>query len=76
MEPAIYHEWLDAIQRGDENGANELFEYVFPKLVRKAREKLESLSRRPRVADEEDIALSAFASVERRLRNGELVLDF
>ena len=52
--------WLDLLKAGDHEAAQELWERYFRALVRLARSKLQDLPRR--AADEEDVALSAFAS--------------
>jgi DNA-directed RNA polymerase specialized sigma24 family protein len=52
--------WIDALRAGDEVAARELWQRYFESLVRLARSRLRSQARR--VADEEDVALSAFDS--------------
>jgi DNA-directed RNA polymerase specialized sigma24 family protein len=52
--------WLGELQRGNAEGAQKLWEHYFQRLVSLARHKLHTA--RPRAADEEDVALSAFAS--------------
>jgi len=52
--------WITQLQAGNHNGAQQLWERYFPQLVRLARAKLQGVPRRE--ADEEDVALSAFAS--------------
>ena len=52
--------WLDPLKGGDAAAAQELWERYFHQLVRLARQRLQSAP--PPAADEEDIALSAFAS--------------
>lgn len=52
--------WLGLLQAGDHQGAARLWERYFQSLVQLARAKLKDAPRR--AADEEDVALSAFAS--------------
>ncbi len=52
--------WLGAIQAGDEDAAQQLFQRYFLQLVKLARQRLRHAP--PRAADEEDVALSAFNS--------------
>ncbi len=52
--------WLAQLQAGNHDAAQQLWERYFPQLVRLARAKLQSLPSRD--SDEEDVALSAFAS--------------
>src|SRR6516164_3401460 len=52
--------WIDGLRQGDQAAAQQLWEGYFSRLVRAARRKLRG--NRPRSADEEDIALSAFKS--------------
>jgi DNA-directed RNA polymerase specialized sigma24 family protein len=52
--------WLDGLRAGDPAAARELWERYFRRLVGLARQKLQNAARR--VADEEDVALSAFDS--------------
>ncbi|TWU28948.1 ECF-type sigma factor [Novipirellula artificiosorum] len=51
---------LRAVEEGDQSATTELWEYVYPRLLAYARQKLPSHLRR--VLDEEDVALSAFKS--------------
>jgi DNA-directed RNA polymerase specialized sigma24 family protein len=51
---------IEQLRAGDHQAAQALWEQYFPRLVELARTKLRSTSRR--VADEEDVALSAFDS--------------
>lgn len=60
--------WIGRLQAGDPKAAQPLWETYFPKLVDLARRKL--LGARPRSADEEDVALSAFDSFCRGLARG------
>jgi RNA polymerase sigma factor (sigma-70 family) len=53
-------EWLEQLKRGDSSAAQKLWERYFEQLVRLARRNLGHTPRR--VADEEDVALAAFAS--------------
>jgi RNA polymerase sigma factor (sigma-70 family) len=52
--------WLGQLKDGDQAAAQQLWERYFRSLVRLARSRLHGTARR--VADEEDVALSAFAS--------------
>jgi RNA polymerase sigma factor (sigma-70 family) len=52
--------WIDQLKAGDPRAAQKLWERYFQLLVGQARKKLQSARRR--VADEEDVALSAFDS--------------
>jgi DNA-directed RNA polymerase specialized sigma24 family protein len=60
--------WLDGLRAGDPAAAQPLWEHFFERLVGLARHRLAGLPRR--VADEEDIALSAFHSVYRAAGQG------
>jgi DNA-directed RNA polymerase specialized sigma24 family protein len=60
--------WIGRLQAGDAAAAQPLWQRYFEKLVELARRKLTSV--RLRVADEEDVALSAFDSFCRGLRDG------
>lgn len=59
--------WIDQLQAGDGTAAQPLLERYFPLLVELARRKLGG---KPRSADEEDVALSAFNSFFRGLNEG------
>jgi len=65
-EPSPTH-WLRQLQQGDHEAARRLWETYYGKLVVLARRKLEGRMRL--VADEEDVALSAFKSFCRGLEN-------
>lgn len=60
--------WIGKLQSGDGAAAHELWRCYFGQLVELARRKLTSV--RLRVADEEDVALSAFDSFCRGLKAG------
>jgi RNA polymerase sigma factor (sigma-70 family) len=60
--------WFDPLQAGDPAAAQELWERYFRRLVGLARKKLRGSRRR--VADEEDVALSVFASLCRGAKAG------
>ena len=62
--------WIAELKAGDEAAAYSLWERYFPRLVGLCRKKLEDHSRR--VADEEDVALSAFDSFCRRAKADQL----
>ena len=67
--------WIGQLQAGDHAAAQKLWERYFQRLVGLARKKLQGLPRR--AADEEDVALSAFASFCRGAEQGRfpLLLD-
>lgn len=60
--------WIKQLQSGGEEAARELWRRYFHRLVGLAREKLRGSPRR--VADEEDVALSAFDSFCRQAEQG------
>jgi DNA-directed RNA polymerase specialized sigma24 family protein len=60
--------WLGQLQAGDPAAAEQLWQRYFQRLVELARKKLRGSPRR--VADEEDVALSAFDSFCRRAGQG------
>jgi DNA-directed RNA polymerase specialized sigma24 family protein len=60
--------WIDLLKVGDGLAAQRLWERYFQRLVWLARQKLQG--KRPRAADEEDVALSAFQSFCRRASQG------
>src|SRR5262249_42971590 len=60
--------WLEQLQQGDRAAAQPLWERYFRRLVGLARAKLRQVKRR--VADEEDVALSAFDSFCRSAEQG------
>ncbi len=62
--------WYERLQAGDEVAASELWSRYFPRLVGLARVKLAGFHRRA-IADEEDVAISAFDSFCRRAKRGE-----
>jgi DNA-directed RNA polymerase specialized sigma24 family protein len=62
------HRWLRAVEQGDEDAARELWACCFPELVRFARKKLAGTPQR--VADEEDVAISAMRSFYRAVQRG------
>jgi RNA polymerase sigma factor (sigma-70 family) len=61
--------WLSPLREGDDAAIQQLWERYFARLVRLARTRLQGPPRR--VADEEDVALSAFASFCRRAEEGQ-----
>jgi DNA-directed RNA polymerase specialized sigma24 family protein len=61
-------QWICRIKAGDAVAAQALSDHYFQKLVRLARKKLQGVRRR--VADEEDVALSAFDSFCRGAAQG------
>ncbi len=60
--------WIEQLRRGRESAAQRLWELYFSRMVRLARKRLESARRG--VADEEDVALSAFKSFCLGAQNG------
>jgi len=68
MSSESVKEWLIRLAGGDQEAAQKLWERYSRDLVRLARRKLEGIPRR--VADEEDVALSAFRSFCGRLAAG------
>jgi RNA polymerase sigma factor (sigma-70 family) len=60
--------WIAAAKQGDESAIEALWDRYFPELVRLAREKLRGLP--SRMADEEDVALSAMNSFCRAAQQG------
>ena len=65
---ASVSQWLDLLRDGDPAAAQRLWELYFHRLVGLARGKLQGQPRR--AADEEDVALSAFASFCRNAADG------
>ena len=63
FDPDDVTQWIVRLTEGDETAAQAIWEQYFDKLVRLARKKLENMPRR--VADEEDVALSAMHSFYR-----------
>jgi hypothetical protein len=64
--------WIDQLKGGDGDAAGKLWDAYFRRLVGLARKKLRTAPRR--VADEEDVALSAFDSLCRGAREGRFTL--
>jgi DNA-directed RNA polymerase specialized sigma24 family protein len=60
--------WISALKRGDQSVAQGLWEVYFRRLVGLARARLRDAPRR--IADEEDVALSAFVSLCKGVRAG------
>ena len=60
--------WIDLLKAGDALAAQRIWERYFQRLVWLARQKLQG--NRPRAADEEDVALSAFDSFCRGAETG------
>jgi DNA-directed RNA polymerase specialized sigma24 family protein len=61
-------QWLNQLQAGEQAAVQRLWEEYFHRLVGLARKKLQGLPRK--IADEEDVALSAFKSFCRAAENG------
>lgn len=61
--------WIQRLKAGDKDAIEQLWNRYFDRLVRLARRRLGG--KRSAVADEEDVALSAFDTVCRRSRNGQ-----
>ena len=70
--PRSVTHWIGQLRAGDPVAAQHLWEGYFRRLVGLARGKLQGLPRR--AADEEDVALSAFASFYRGVECGRLSL--
>ena len=64
--------WIGKLKTGDALAAQKLWEVYFTRLVKLARRRLEAAPRR--VADEEDVALSAFHSLCRGAQEGRFSL--
>jgi RNA polymerase sigma factor (sigma-70 family) len=62
--------WLDRLRSSDPNAARELWERLGTRLLGLARAQLRGASRR--VADEEDVVVSAFEAFLRAVREGRL----
>src|SRR5262249_33221759 len=60
--------WLGRLRTGDPVAAQQLWQRYFQRLVQLARQRIQSVSRRG--ADDEDMALSAFASFCRHVAEG------
>jgi DNA-directed RNA polymerase specialized sigma24 family protein len=67
-DEASVTQWIDQLKAGDPHAAQKLWERYFRRLVGLARKKLGAAPRR--AADEEDVALSAFASFCRGAAHG------
>jgi DNA-directed RNA polymerase specialized sigma24 family protein len=67
-DPGSVSELVERLEAGDHEAAQPLWERYYPQLVALARKHLRGTSRR--VADEEDVALSAFDSFCRRVEQG------
>jgi DNA-directed RNA polymerase specialized sigma24 family protein len=61
--------WIAQLKAGDRAAVQRLWDRYFAQLVRLARKQLQNVPRRE--ADEEDVALSAFASFCRRAEQGQ-----
>jgi DNA-directed RNA polymerase specialized sigma24 family protein len=61
--------WISALKQGDQSAASGLWESYFRRLVGLARARLRDVPRL--IADEEDVALSAFDSFCRRAQAGQ-----
>lgn len=61
--------WLPALQQGNEQAAERLWQGYFTKIVRLAKRRMDGL--RLRAADEEDVAISAMHSFCRMAKNRE-----
>jgi DNA-directed RNA polymerase specialized sigma24 family protein len=66
-QPSVTY-WIDRLKAGDHLAAQKLWECYYQRLVELARHKLRCVPRR--VADEEDVALSAFHSFCQRAQTG------
>jgi RNA polymerase sigma factor (sigma-70 family) len=61
-------QWIEQLREGDASAAQKLWEAYFQRMVNLARRRLEGTSRR--MADEEDVAVSAFRSFCTGARDG------
>jgi len=61
-------QWIDLLKAGNETAARKLWERYFEKLAGLTRRKLQGS--RQRIADQEDVALSAFDSYCRGAQQG------
>lgn len=66
--PGSVTNWIALLKAGDHLAAQQLWDRYFERLVRLARKSLQNIPRRE--ADEEDVALSAFASFCRGAKQG------
>ena len=64
--------WLDPLRQGDPHAAQQLWQRYFVDLVQLARKRLRQAT--PRVADEEDVALSALDSFCRGVEQGRFLV--
>jgi len=62
-------EWIGQLQAGDSSAAQKLWDRYFERLTTLARSRLQGAWRR--ASDEEDVALSAFATFCRRATHGQ-----
>ena len=62
---------LSALKRGDADGQQALCERYFQRLTQLAKQRLERIGARRRAADEEDVAISVFESLFRRVEHGQ-----
>ena len=69
IEPSVSR-WIVGAKQGDSQAINALWQCYFERLVGMARRKLVGLPRRS--ADEEDLALSAFASFCQAAKEGRV----
>lgn len=69
MPPGSITSWLQALQGGDRDAAQLLWERFSHRLLGLARKKLDAVSRT--VSDEEDLALSAFNSFCQQAEHGQ-----
>jgi DNA-directed RNA polymerase specialized sigma24 family protein len=68
--PGSVTTWVEQLRAGNHDAAQRLWERYFPRLVGLARKRLRDLGVSRRVADEEDVALSAFDSFCRAAEQG------
>jgi len=61
--------WIGELEAGHETAASELWDHFYARLIGLARQKLRAAPKR--VADEEDIVVSAFETFFRRTREGQ-----
>lgn len=68
-EDELVTRWIERIKSGDESATAEVWNGFYARLIGLARRKLQGAPRR--VADEEDVVLSAFETFFRRAKQGQ-----
>ena len=69
-DEGVVTSWIESLKRGDLEAAQPLWDHYFERIVRLARDMLDSLPRPGGGADEEDAALSAFVSLFSGIQKG------